>query len=203
MGIADWKLAGHRHAGLYMLLSRALQMAVRRGGYDVVIRGRFDLVPLVPLSILSVWATPDPVRSASAGATPSSSQLIPSWVLDTGAACEAQGFWWPRTAVLRDGVIVAHMADTRFKLFSWQYCDWLHVGTFATMSKLAGLHDWAMRNYADSGAQFIEHVWAIDQGVRFYPMQLYLKILRETRKKPKQPNKQGKRVIRIRMHLFG
>ena len=68
------------------------------------------------------------------------------------------------------------------------------------MKRMAGLYDWVLDNYVDSGAQFVEHVWAIDEGVRFYPMQLYLKILRETIKKPK---KNGKRVKRIRMHLFG
>lgn len=212
-GMKEWKSAGWRHAGLYMLLSESLAMAVRQAEatqspYDVVIRGRFDLVPLVPIRILPVWNTPDIQRRVNLKIVDSDEMIadnakkekVPGWIIDTGSSCEMDGFWWPRTAILREGVIISHTADTRYKLFSWQYCDWLHIGTYNTMKRMADLYPWALYNYVDSGAQFVEHVWAIDQGVRFYPMQLYLKILRETIKKPK---KNGKRVLKIRMHLFG
>ena len=176
------QIAGFRHAGLYMLLAKSLQamagQAEKTGTpYDVVIRGRFDLVPLVPIMIYPVWNTPDVARRENLNSDGNNNnnnendqqqqqnqqvstltyntkvERVPGWIIDTGSSCQMDGFWWPRTAVLREGVIISHTADTRYKLFSWQYCDWLHIGTFNTMKKMAGIYDWVLDNYVDSGAQ--------------------------------------------------
>ena len=70
-------------------------------------------------------------------------------------------------------------ADTRYKFFGWQICDWMEVGTADTMAKLGGLFDWINDNYVFSAAQWVDHNFYISQGIAYLPTQLYLKIIRK------------------------
>ena len=165
---------GFPHAGLYFTLSRSLKLVQESGiRFDIVIRTRFDVYPSVPL----VFSPLPPSPTA-----PNEGGKQRSYVLDVGSSCKMQGAWWPQRTVLEPGKVLKHMADTRFKLFTWQVCDWIEIGHYDTMMKVANIFDWIVENNVFSGAQFVEHAFHIDQGIPYQPLQLYLKIMRARKK---------------------
>jgi hypothetical protein len=89
-----------------------------------------------------------------------------------------QGLSWPQTAVVEPGKLLRHYADSRFKLFAWQACDWIDVGPVDAMRVLAGLAQWVDTHYVFSVAQFVEHAYLVDRGVAYQPLQLYINIRR-------------------------
>lgn len=158
------KVNGFPHAGMYHQLQRSMELVLEaKRVYDVVIRTRWDVYVGVPFAF-----APRPDGR--------------SFDLDLGAHCEMDGVWYPRRLVVEPDKVLRHTADTRFKLFAWQACDWMDVMPFATMKKAADVFTWIRANNVYSGAQFVEHAFFIDRGLAYQPAQLFLCLQRHSNK---------------------
>lgn len=82
--------------------------------------------------------------------------------------------WYPRNLIVEEGKTIRHIADTRFKLFGWQSCDWLDIAPYNTMVKMNSLYDWIRKYNVYSGAQWVEHAFFLDQGIAWQPAHLFL-----------------------------
>lgn len=187
----EHKRHGFPHAGLYFLMSKVIQLVMaHETRFDIIIRSRFDVVPLVPMRIIRVWKEGQiPTTKAFKAKVQQSlntgaalSTLIEDsveYVVDFGASCEMQGVWWPQYSVIHEGKILKPPADTRYKFFGWQVCDWMEIGTYGTMGKLGGLMGWITDNYVFSAAQWVDHNYYVSQGIAYQPTQMFLKIMRK------------------------
>ena len=195
------KQNGFAHPGLYYTTARSLFLVQNSGmEFDVVIRTRFDLLPTVPLVIriaVSDSATHAPkslptqvgghsdfgvssplvtnVTNQSAGKLGTEARR---YLVDVGSSCKMQGMWWPQRSLIAPNKILKHFADTRYKLFEWQVCDWIEVGDYATMMQFGRIYEWALENNVFSAAQWVDHAFMVDQRISYQPTQLYLKIMR-------------------------
>jgi hypothetical protein len=176
---------GFPQTGLYYTLSRSLKMVELSGlTFDIVVRTRFDIYPSVPLTFLPVRysvGTKDSSKSAK-GSEDSSAPTEDGWMLDVGSSCQLQGAWFPQRVVLRPGHVLKHYADTRFKLIGWQVCDWMEIGDYSSMMKIGNQFDWLIENNVFSSSQWMEHVFHVDQGIPYLPVNLFLKIMRFPKK---------------------
>jgi hypothetical protein len=151
------KKNGFHHVGMYHQMQESVALMLRSGRtYDVVIRTRWDLFIAAKFAFQRLPG--DPAR----------------YLVDLGSHCRMDGVWYPRTVVVEDGKTIRHIADTRFKLFGWQSCDWLDVGTFDTIAKFGALLDWIRNNNVYGGAQWVEHAFFVDQGIAVQPAHLYV-----------------------------
>nr|ACI16026.1 hypothetical protein [Bodo saltans] len=155
---------GILHPGLYYTLARSLQLVYEsKMPFDIVIRSRFDIAPTIPLFF---------TRMQSGNAA------VVEYALDVGSSCHMDGVWWPQYAKFGEGKVLKHYADTRMKYFSWQVCDWMDIGTYETMKTFTTMFDWMIEGNAHTAAQFVDHAFFLDHNLTYFPMQLYLKILR-------------------------
>jgi hypothetical protein len=156
---------GYHHVSMYHQLVRSVQLVMQSGReYDIVIRSRWDIYQAVPLRFTPL--------------APGEANEAARYALDVGVHCRMEGAWFPRHLVVEEGKFLRHHADTRFKLFAWQVCDYIDIAPYKTMAKLADLMNWIKRNNVFSGAQFVEHAFFIDQGVSYQPAQLFTCIQR-------------------------
>jgi hypothetical protein len=159
---------GILHPGLYYTLARSLQLVYdSKVPFDIVIRSRFDIAPTIPLFFNRMQSV-----SASTG------KSVVEYALDVGSSCHMDGVWWPQFAKFGEGKVLKHYADTRMKYFSWQVCDWMDIGTYETMKHFTTIFDWMIDGNVHSAAQFVDHAFFLDHNLTYFPMQLYLKILR-------------------------
>lgn len=169
---------GFFHAGMYNQLQRSVElMLLSRREYDIVIRTRWDLFPAARFSFTPLQPHPEGAAAGVAGVARADRRRF---LLDMRVACSMDGVWYPQRLVVEEGKVIRHLADTRFKLFAWQSCDWLDVGLFETMKKFGRIFDWIRENNVFSGAQFVEHGWMIDQDIAYQPAQLYMCLHRHT-----------------------
>jgi hypothetical protein len=171
------KAAGYPQGSMYQTMMQSLDLLLASGkAYDVVLRSRWDLFAAQHFRFTRL-PVPDASSTDAAATAPS-----PRWLLDVGAHCKMDGVWYPRTMVVEDGKLIRHTADTRFKLFGWQACDFLDVGTFETTRRFAGLLRWILRNNVYSVAQWVEHAFLVDQGLSYVPAHLYVCLQRHPNK---------------------
>jgi hypothetical protein len=154
--------SGFYHAGMYDQLAHSVQMVLQsKRVYDIVIRTRWDIYLQAPFFFQRLPQAPG-------------AEAASRYELDLGAHCDMEGAWFPRKLVVEPGKFLRHTADTRYKLFGWQVCDWIDVATYDTMIHLAGIYSWVKRHNVFSGAQFVDHAFFIDQGLSYEPAQLYV-----------------------------
>ena len=109
----------------------------------------------------------------------SAGRTSPRFGLDLGSTCGMHSMWWPQTVIVEERKVLRHYADTRFKYFAWQACDWMDIAPYNTSVAVGNLLDWALQNNLFSGAQFADHGFFVDQDIAYQPLQLYLKIQRK------------------------
>lgn len=172
---------GLLHPGLYFTLVRSLLLVYDSNiPFDIVIRSRFDIAPTVPLHFTRINGEFAAAPAPGGDSVPrrSGQQRHVEYALDVGSSCHMDGVWWPQFAKFGEGKVLKHYADTRMKYFSWQVCDWMDIGTYDTMKIFTSMFDWMVDNNVHSAAQFVDHAFFLDHNLTYFPMQLYLKILR-------------------------
>ena len=100
------------------------------------------------------------------------------YVLNMGASCKLDEVWWPQYATFEDNKILKSYQDTRFKLYGWQVCDWIEIGTTPTILKLEGIYDYAVDNYIFAVAQWLDHAFYIHNKIAYQVVNPFLKIMR-------------------------
>ena len=167
------KKQGYHHVGMYHQLAESVAMMLRSGKtYDIALRTRWDIFVATPYTFRRLV----PFKGAA------SSSEGDRFVLDLGVHCQMDGIWYPRALIVEPGKVIRHTADTRYKLFSWQACDYMDVGPWDTVKKIGGLFDWIRRFNVNSGAQWVEHAFFIDQDIAYRPAHLFLCFYRHASK---------------------
>jgi len=168
----DIFLSGFRRPGNYILTSLVLQMIPPKA-FDVIIRTRFDMIPSVPLKV-----TRDPETSGG-------------YVLRLPYACKIDGHWWPQFGLFDSNKIIKHFADTRFRFFTWQTCDWIEVGGAQAMKTFGRIFNWSVENVVNAYSQNVDFAFLADQGLAWQPMHLHVRILRRVPQKRQKKDKTG------------
>eukprot|EP00759_Apiculatamorpha_spiralis_P044155 PhF_6_TR41286/c0_g1_i2/m.62462 len=152
--------AGFRRPGNYFLTSYVLGM-VPKGKYDIIVRTRFDMKLQEPMELFF-----HPTQQGQ-------------FVLRVVHSCLVDGHWWPQHALLDQNKVIKHFADTRFRLYTWQTCDWIEIGGAQAMQTYASIWNWSVNNLVHAYSQNVEYAFFAEHGIAWQPMHLHVRIARK------------------------